>query len=463
MDLLALPNELLLIIAEHQDTQRDKNALARTNHRCHALLNPPLYAYNVRHHLGSALHWGASHGLFRTTQESLKQGADIESIDTQLDARPLILATRSDHADIVALLLEHGADPYAQRRGPGAFALAVTRKKAATLKAFLAHGVGPNHRNWAGYTPLHCAAGGVFGNYEAVVTALIEAGADLESTTPLGETPLQIACRVGAVDVVRCLVESGADCNQRHKSGKSLIHLAARSKQAGMVRVLVDAGADIEMRDDSGWTALHWACWDGKVETAEALLDAGADIEARTSTGHTPLILGVLWESTCYGSRLPLRMTPFLLKRGADVNAVNWSNVSPLHCAMVAAGPGLCEMLLLHGADPEVRTTSGLTPLHKAVQLSARARGVSSVQMRVLLNRGVDLQAIDNEGNTPLHDAACGVDPEVYELLLEAGASPLVKNQKGQWPAQLRRQWSMYEAKKKLREKHRVVSGLLEV
>jgi ankyrin repeat protein len=462
MTLLTLPNELLLIIAEHQDSQHDKNALARTNHRCHGLLNHHLYAYNAKHHAGSALHWGASHGLIRTVQVSLQQGADVESRDDRTDSRPLIESTRLDHADIVALLMEHGANPHAtnSRISKDAITIAVVRNKAAVARVLLAQGVDPNYRDWRLYTLLHPAAKEYPSSHEAVARVLIEAGADLESTNALKETPLQIACPSGSVEVARCLIEGGADWRRRDARGKSLLHLASHWNQVEVVRLLVEKGADIEARDDDGCTPLHSACWNGQVETAKMLLDEGADIDARSPKGNTPLILGVLWESTRCGGLKWLLMTSLLLERGADVNRANESNIAPLHCAMSAEDGRLCEMLLLHGADPELRTSAGLTPLHKAVYQNVHGYCSSLEQTKQLLQRGVDVQPMDNEGNTPLHEAAQGDDPLVVGLLLEAGADRSIKNKKGQSPSQLAREWS--RTVKKNRERHREVMEMLE-
>ncbi|KAJ5551563.1 ATPase inhibitor IATP mitochondria [Penicillium sp. DV-2018c] len=450
MSFLALPNELLLLIAKNQDSQHDKNALARTNHRCYALLNSPLYAYNAKYDASSALHWGASYGLFRTTQESLRQGADIESEgadvqseDTQL-YRPLALAILSDHTDIATLLMDHGADPYAKRNN------------LAAVKAFLARGVDPNHRDcdsdtplhireFYSSTPLHFTAAAVprdGDSHEAMARALIEAGADLESTHSC-RTPLQVACRSTSspIGLVRCLIENGADCHRREERGKSSLHLASQANRLDIIRLLLDTGADIEARDRYRCTPLHWACWYGNVEAAEALLDAGADIEARSRVGNTPLILGVHgWVRSD-----TISMTTLLLKRGADTNAVNMSKVSALHCALIAPDGRLCEMLLSHGADPEARTLRGKTPLHKALQFNSYcstgnpdSSTGSLEQVKLLLKRGVDVEAKDEVGDTPLHEAARGADPTIFELLLEAGANYLVKNKHGKSPAQLR-------------------------
>ncbi|CAG7941765.1 unnamed protein product [Penicillium nalgiovense] len=449
MTLLSLPNELLLAISETQDYQRDINAFARTSRRCYTLLNPFLYTYNVRQHQGSALHWAASQGQLRTAQESLRQGAQIDSRDRKTGKTPLIQSVHCDHADIVALLLAHGADPHAKGDGGpnDAIRSAVIRNKAAVARVLLDNGVDPNLTSHRG-SLLHLAAETAHNNREAVARVLIEKGANIESMEG-GETPLQVACGSGSVEVARCLIESGARLDTRGRSGSSLLHRA--TNEVKTVKLLVEKGADIEVEDEQGETPLHRACWNGRAETAAFLLDQGADIEARSLSGKTPLLLAVLWESTVCKQPGPASMTTLLLERGANPSRGNDSNITPLHCVTSKGTTGLFKLLLQYGADVEPKTRLGSTPLHSLADFG------SLESARHLLQKGADAQPRNGEGNTPLHLAARRSDAEFVGLLLEAGADRLVKNHKGQLPVHL-----ASEGARKSEERQRKVIDLLE-
>jgi ankyrin repeat protein len=449
MTLLSLPNELLLAISETQDCQRDINAFARTNRRYYTLLNPFLYAYNVRRHQGSALHWAASQGELRTAQESLRQGAQIDSRNRKTRKTPLIQSVHSDHADIVALLLAHGADLHAKRDGgpDDAIRTAVLRNRAAVARVLLDNGVDANSMVYRG-SLLHIAAQRAYNNRDEVARVLVEKGANIESMYD-GETPLQVACRSGSVEVARCLIESGARLDTRGRNGNSLLHLA--TNEVKTVKLLVEKGADIEARDDQGETPLHLACWNGWVETAAFLLDQGADIEARSLSGKTPLLRGVLWECTVCRQLRPGSVTTLLLERGANPSRGNDSNITPLHCAASKANTELFKLLLQYGADVEPKSRLGLTPLHSL------ADSGSLESARHLLQKGADGQPRNDEGNTPLHLAAQRRDVEFVRLLLEAGADRLVKNHKGQLPVHL-----ASEGAQKSEERQRKVIDLLE-
>ncbi|CAG8924919.1 unnamed protein product [Penicillium salamii] len=432
MPLLALPNELLLVIAEALDSQNSINALARANHRCWSLLNSFLYAYNVQHYNGDALHWAAKHGRLQTARESLRQGAHVESI--AFDLRPLSQAARSGHADIAALLVAHGADVYAKKHrfSANAITIAAHGNKTSVLRVLLDHGVDPNFQCPNGDRLLHVTAQRSTQSRLAMAKLLVEKGADLETLSHLSETALQTACKDGSSEVVRYLVESGADLDKRSREGRTLLHLAAYKGNPEAIGQLLAKGVDMESRDNEGHTPFHSACYNGQLEVAMLLLDHGANIEAKSYKGHTPLLLAVLWETTVYVGvdSKPIGITSFLLERGANPNDPNDSGIAPLHIA-VAKGDALCKMLLQHGADPDSRTETGSTPLHKI------ASGGSIESARHLLQRGADVQPKDADGNTPLHLAVRKYDSALVRLLLEAGADRLVKNNQGRLPIHL--------------------------
>ncbi|EKV07769.1 Ankyrin 2,3/unc44, putative [Penicillium digitatum PHI26] len=465
MTLHILPNELLLAIAETQNSQKDINAFARTSRRCYILLNPFLYAYNVQQHQGSALHWAAIQGQLRTAKESLRQGAEIESRHRKTRKTPLIHSAQCGHADVVALLLAHGANPHAKggRGTKDPITSAVLRNRAAVASILLDNGVDVNLTGYKG-SLLHLAAEKCHNSRAAVARVLIERGANLESMNDLKQTPLQVACESDSVEVARCLIESGADLDVRCRRGRSLLHLAS-STGSKAIELLVEKGVNLEVKDENGETPLHLACWFGRVKTAAVLLDQGADIEARSSNGSTPLLRGLLWELSVRRDLGLASVTALLLERGANPGQGNNSNITPLHCVTSKIDARLFKRFIEYGADPEPKTRLGVTPLHElAIHCSLESA-------RHLLQKGVDVQPRDGKGNTPLHLAAQIKDVEFVRLLLEAGADRLIKNHKGQLPVHLAkdqlpvhlaRRAAKLEGEQKLEERQRKVIDLLE-
>jgi ankyrin repeat protein len=84
--------------------------------------------------------------------------------------------------------------------------------------------------------------------------------------------------------------------------------------------------------------------------------------------------------------------------------------------------------LIKAGADLEVRTSDGWTPLHVAAM-----RGRTDAA-KALIAAGADLEAKDNDDWTPLHDAAAFGHTEIAKALIQAGADLEAKNKVGWTP-----------------------------
>jgi len=109
-----------------------------------------------------------------------------------------------------------------------------------------------------------------------------------------------------------------------------------------------------------------------------------------------------------------------LLDDGADPNASNKDRERPLHAALNAAKIGLlCRRL----------PTTGLDEIQMAITHDAGSVREACLEMlRVLLSRGADRNAPDENGNTPLHAAAEQGFPDAVRLLLKEGAARELRN-----------------------------------
>jgi ankyrin repeat protein len=224
------------------------------NDAAHRAVVDVLIAHGARHHIFSAVAMGLADEVRRIV------AADATALSRRLSRNenhqtPLLFAVATNRPEMVALLVELGADPLAtDGDGYGAIMYAtspgVDRPMLEAVRKLTA-------------AELTSAARGsrrVHGN----VT-------DLIASLSLGELP--VADRL-VRDNPGLLLTGGA------------LHLLAKRGDVRAVRWLLDHGADPNARWahwDADVTPLHLAAWQGHVEVVETLLGAGADPTIRDS------------------------------------------------------------------------------------------------------------------------------------------------------------------------------------
>ena len=135
--------------------------------------------------------------------------------------------------------------------------------------------------------------------------------------------------------------------------------------------------------------SVHEAAAMGVVSRLEALLAEDPSlVNAFASDGFQPLGLAAFFGRT--------EAAELLIARGAEVNTPsrNAQRVNALHAALAGPAPELARSLLAAGADVNLAQQDGVTPLHEAAH-NGRADLV-----QLLLDHGADPSARDGKGRT---------------------------------------------------------------
>ncbi|KAH8982130.1 ankyrin repeat-containing domain protein [Lactarius hatsudake] len=242
----------------------------------------------------------------------------------------------------------------------------------------LDHGAEASAQNADGRTPLHRASlASPPYKGDRVIQQLLERGVDVNARDKHQESPLHLASYERWPENVRVLLDHGADPDARNADGQTPLHRVSQHPNyteseyfaPPTARLLLERGVDVDARDKEQATPLHMACYYGCVGVAEALLDHEARFYAEDRHGHTPLHQVVLGNHNYqrHLHRVPtqgsipksdlgkaVRLTQRLLERGAEVNAQNKDQETPLHLASRLRLHEIARILLKHGADVDV-------------------------------------------------------------------------------------------------------------
>ncbi|XP_014292492.1 putative ankyrin repeat protein RF_0381 isoform X2 [Halyomorpha halys] len=198
-----------------------------------------------------------------------------------------------------------------------------------------------------------------------------------------GKTPLFYAVAIGNQEMVDLLIENGADTKTRDNDGNTLLHVAAENCKIEILANLLElpTSTPVDVKDKYHWTPLHKSSWFGCKQEATLLLMKGAKVDALTDTNLTPLIMAI--------GRKHLAVAELLLQHKADPNIKPNNGWTALHRAAASGFGDGVKLLLFHGADMYLADNLGRTPMHIAIERNS----VDAIQ--VLTMNGYELSTKD--------------------------------------------------------------------
>ncbi|MEE6483927.1 hypothetical protein FKM82_013690 [Ascaphus truei] len=241
-----------------------------------------------------------------------------------------------------------------------------------------------------------------------------------------GRTALQVASHLGYTEVVKVLLQANANIDLKDDEGDSALHYAAYGNQAAVVGVLIARGVNAELLNNAKCTALYIAVNKGFTEVVtEALSSPNCAINIQDLIGDTPLhyaitadfrsIIEILTEvpnidftvqnrqgfnllhhSALKGNSLAVRK---ILERARQlVDSKKEDGFCALHLATLNNHQEVVDILIKEGrCDINLRNNRNQSPLHLAV-----IQGHINL-VQVLVKEGADVNAEDEDGDTPMH------------------------------------------------------------
>jgi uncharacterized protein len=429
-----------------------------------------------------ALHWLVRIEELELTQRLLDAGADVNQ-PNGVGLKALILAIENRDVDMVQLLLERGADAEtADAAGETPLMQAARSGTPAIVEALLKLGVEVDVRE-PHYQQTALIQGVRSGSSE-VVALMLKAGADVNVQTLPGEEP-----KFSLPENVRASHGVGVNWGGFPPHGsrtpiggaKTSLLYATRQGDLATTKLLVEAGANIEQSDANGETPLLNAIINASVaskpgaptqhlDVAYYLIERGANINASDWYGQTPLWAAVdLRNLEVPGPTrdngidrdAAFAMIRTLLEHKADPNAriqqvmpvkrwvtrlgnLSWVDVTgqtPFFRAAYSGDVSTMQLLVEHGADPNLATFNGTTPLMAAAGVNWTVSQTYDEGPEALLEAvrlahslGNDVNAQNALGLAAIHGAANRGSDDIIRWLAANGAQLDIKDQVGRTP-----------------------------
>jgi ankyrin repeat protein len=403
------------------------------------------------------LHWAVHRGDVELVQQLIRSGARAE-VKNNYGVTPLSEAAVAANTTALKLLLEAGANVNsANADGQTALMVIARTDSVDAAKLLLSHGAQVNAaEQWRGQTALMWAAAE---GQAAMVKVLAANGADVNARSKVnnwdrgttaegtglgakylpvgGLTALLFAARQGHLDSARALVEAGADKDLQDPDGISPMVTAIVNAHYDVGKYLAESGADVNLADQFGRTAL-WAA----VDMHTLPHSTRPDTPESETVSSTDLLKTILDHDADVNLQL-VTHPPYrsMGDRGSD--NILTIGATPLLRAAKAGDVVAIRMLLDKGADPNLPTKPGVTPLMAATGVGSRdsdTRGRFKTEAdaiesaRVLLEAGANINAAEGRGQTALHGAAFWGFTELVQFLADHGANLEAKDKQGKTP-----------------------------
>lgn len=319
------------------------------------------------------------------------------------------------------------------------------------------------HEDTWGHTPLMHAVSKC--NIE-IIKLLLEKGAKINGTGKFGETALmEYDCKC-PITIPQLLISKGANVNRKGKDGETALYKAISDAVYGgrcnnveinkYIKLLLSNGANANIKPPMKECSIGMAS--RNVEILKLLLSHGGDVNFKDKDGRTP-IMGVLDSSP-----EPV-FARNLINNGADVNAIDNQGNNVIMFASIIGYPEVVNYLLSQGANIKNINKQGQNALmltlsigyfeenkNKAKYLSpdkfkniqecddCEEYMLTSPQesynkpyiVNYLLNHGLNINSIDNEGRTALMIASLSGQIDIIKILIDRGANINIRNNQGE-------------------------------
>ncbi|CAB0040997.1 unnamed protein product [Trichogramma brassicae] len=329
--------------------------------------------------------------------------------------------------------------------------LAVCKGKLKMAGLLLRRGADPNLTNEKGLTPLHIISqeyddDGKFLETFFAINDKVGRTVLVDIQNSKGDTALHLALTSDNKKAAELLLRRGANPNVANKEKSTPLHVVCQKEddEEDLVKMLFELSHEkhhplqVNTEKKLSFSPLMDALSNGYKKVAKLLLTRCDSLSVIDAEGSTPL------HDICKYHFDDQDLLIWLFKiiieqdRTIQIDTQDRCGDTLLHLAFDSRHENLAALLLRNGANPNIASASGKTPLHQicsrdydddVFDAAKMLFDISDEKQKTIL---VDAQ--DKQGWTPLHWAVAGMHARLIKLLLKRGASPNVTNKDGETP-----------------------------
>lgn len=301
-----------------------------------------------------------------------------------------------------------------------------------------------------------------------IVDLLLNTPIDINERNAQGLSALMIASQKNNITAVNWLTTKDVYINAKDKGNFSALMFASEMGYSEIVTKLLNKGAKIDEKNLKQETALTLAVKNNHVAVVKLLLQHNPpkDYEAlyiAAEKGHSSILQGLLQNNydskqclteallrACLGSVDSPDIVSELIKKGADVNAVDSAGNSPLLLAIRNQKPEVVKALVSSSANVNYKNLK--SDNESPILLASKGKNTSIIEE--LIKAGANIESSYTDKTTPLMVAVNSENVEAINVLIKAGAKTNSTNSNGITPLMLAAQQKNLEIVKKL-----IVSG----
>ncbi|MDP3267507.1 MAG: ankyrin repeat domain-containing protein [Legionella sp.] len=238
---------------------------------------------------------------------------------------------------------------------------------------------------------------------------------DINRLNPQGTTALHIATKLGDPTKIEILLKNSADPYLADAEGLTPFHLAAKLKDPEILNIFIRFGANVNSFCKKGMTPFLYAVQEGNIPGMKLFISQKIPSDVTNKKGETALHIAI--------KNNHIEAVNFLLELELDIDKPTKEGMTPLMYAVINNNMDAVNLLISKGAKGD----SNLFIL-------AAKSGFSEMD-ELLKLKNMDINTVDDEGNSPLHWAVVNQHADIVKFLLKNGCSWDGVNKKGYTPA----------------------------